>query len=73
MFQKKVLTILRKRTKTCEICINKRFNKILTTYIWMFGGLHPASTDLQCLLMLVLELAGDWVIMLHVVWGAVPS
>ena len=27
-----------------------------------FGGLRPASTDFQCLLMLVLELAGDWVI-----------
>ena len=73
MFQKKVLTILRKHTKTCKIFINKRFNKVLMTYIWMFGGLRLASSDLQCLLMLVLELAGDWVIILNLVWGAVPS
>ena len=45
--------------------INEIFNKELTTYFWTFGGLRPASIDLR--LMLVLELAGDWVIWPEVV------
>ena len=49
-------------TSKCYRTINEKFNRDLTTYFWTFGGLRLASTDLQCRLMLVLELAGDWVI-----------
>ena len=49
-------------------------NKVLITYVLTLGGLRLSSTDLQYLLLLVLELAADWVMIIRsiLVWLQFP-